>query len=221
MIPFCLKDVGLAKTLLQWVNELGRCENDCLLVADCKVQKPACSEIVALAESAFRSVTLISTPYSLPNEQWPYGPNWMFKTALKYIGEKLKTAFLWMEPDCTPLKRGWAETLESAYQKCGHPFMGAMVHSSGQAGRPGDHLTGCAIYPSNAYELLWVRLNERPEAFDMSTAPISVPLAFNSPLFFHSWGARASNDPAKISVHAVIHHQCKDGSLIQSLRQRK
>lgn len=204
--------------MLQWINELGPCDNDCLLVADCKMQKPACSEIVALAESAFRKVTLIFTPYSLPNEQWPYGPNWMFKTALKYIGEKFKSAFLWMEPDCTPLKRGWNSQLQDSYQLCGRPFMGSVVHSSGQPNRPGDHLTGCAIYPANAYELLWERLNERQEAFDMGTATISVPMAYHSSLFYHSWGARAKNDPAKIPDYAVFHHQCKDGELIRRLR---
>lgn len=188
-------------------------------MADCKVPRGSQESLLVLAQSVSQAATMIATTHSLPNEAWPYGANWMFRTTLKWQSEN-PVPFYWLEPDCTPLKRGWLGRLEDEYFQCGKPFMGGVVHSSGTTRQPGDHLTGCAIYPENAHKLLGKVLSERHDAFDMAIAHIAVPLAHHTDLFFHSWGARATTDPSRISPQAVIHHQCKDGSLINRLRKQ-
>lgn len=237
VLPFCSKDYSQAMDMLRWIQELGGCKNnDILLLGDFKMDKRDTDAIHNLAEKSFRKVESIRTPYSLPNESWPIGPNWMFETALRYVYEHYNNPFYWLEPDCVPLKPGWLERLESEYYKSGKPFMGAIVHSSGQANLPGDHLTGCAIYPNNAHEYL-EHIYGSPKAFDMESAETVVPLTHNTRLHHHFWGQknfsptfRKDNQPDNprntlllktIPKEAVIFHRSKDGSLIKLLRTLK
>lgn len=234
VLPFCTKDYKQALTLLKWIEDLGGCKNNqILLVGDFKIQKKDMDNIHNLAEKSFRKVESIQTPYSLPHEGWPAGPNWMFETALKYVYKNYENAFYWLEPDCVPLKKDWLSALESEYQKTEKPFMGAIVHSSGQPNLPGDHLTGCAVYPNNAHEYL-EHIYGQPLAFDMEMAPTVVPLTHETKLHHHFWGQRnfsptfkKDNSPDNprntlllrtIPKEAVLFHRCKDSSLINLLR---
>lgn len=229
VIPFCKHDYNLAKKLIEWIVELGGVsKHQCLLVVDCKVTFQQMEAMKALAERAFAGVEAITTPYSLPNESWPAGPNWMFETALRHIKQHYAAPFFWCEPDCVPLKPTWLDELESEYHACGTLFMGSIVHSSGQPNVPGDHLTGVAVYPHNAHDYLQ-GIYQGKEAFDMAMAPIVVPHTHHTNLHYHFWGQmklpptfkgneRNTLQMQKIPAEAVTYHRCKDGSLIDLLR---
>lgn len=236
-IPYCVHDFNQAKALLEWIGELGDSrDNPCLLVADIKVTSKNREIIQSLALKCFGEVRSITTPYSLPNESWPIGPNWMFQTTLKYVYEEWPLPFLFLEPDAIPLHNRWLTNLQEEYFRIGKPYMGAIVHSSGQAGLPGDHLTGVAIYPADAYERLKPIFSD-PRAFDMAMAPLVVPHTHHTNLHQHFWGKmnlaphfRRDNTPdqprntlllKKINPGASIFHRNKDLSLIALLRATK
>jgi hypothetical protein len=234
VMPFCRHDAKLAKTVLEWIIELGGQPNHkILLVADIKVDKEVQNELVMVARKAFKSVELITTPYSLRNEAWPLGPNWMFETALKHVYEHYMQPFFFMEPDVTPLKSGWLDKLEEEYNLCGKPFMGRIVSSTGRSDLPGDHLTGVACYPPDAY-VRFKHIFGQPTAFDMLTSETAVPETHDSELLQHFWGQldlapvfRADKSPdnpkntlllRNISPKAVTFHRSKTDSLIKLLR---
>ncbi len=234
VIPFYKGDYNQAKDLLEWINDLGEVKNNsCLLLADIKMPIADINVLRDIAQKCFKDVAVTTTPHSLPNEKWPIGPNWMFQTACEYVYKNTANPFLWLEPDALPLKRGWLAEMEDEYNCCGKPFMGAVVHSSGQDGLPGDHLTGVAIYPNNAHEYLKVNYNKR-EAFDMTSAPIVIPHTHHTDLHYHFWGKkdlspvfkadRSPDNPKNtlllktIPEEAVIFHRCKNDSLLKLLR---
>lgn len=236
VIPYCKSDMGQAQELLKWIEELGGCKgNPCLLVADCKVPATERNAMKALAEKSFAKVEAITTPFSLPNERWPIGPNWMFETTLRHVFAKYDQPFYWCEPDCIPLKPDWLEALEVEYNMAGKPFMGAVVSSSGQANLPGDHLTGCAVYPQNAHELLQ-HIYGGKAAFDMAMAETVLPLTHQCLGHFHFWGQkglpptfkvnRSPQNPENtlllgvIPRDSIIFHRNKDSSLIKLLREQ-
>lgn len=234
VIPFCSKDYNQAYELVQWIRELGGARNHkCLLVTPNRMSDSEVNKVYEIAKHSFASVQKIKTPKDLPNEAWPIGPNWMFETTLRHVYQNYRCPFYWMEPDCIPLKPGWADTLQREYDKHSKPFMGAIVHSSGQPNLPGNHLTGCAVYPNNAHELL-NHIYGSSNAFDMDMADIVVPLSHSTNKHFHWWGQKElaptfrgsinKNDPVnvmtmnRIPKEAVVMHRCKDGSLIKLLR---
>lgn len=105
VLPYCPADANQALRLLGWLQELGGCRhNKALLVADIKVPKQVQQQMNEKAQQVFQSFHAITTPHNLPNEAWPVGPNWMFETALRHIGSRKLGAFLWLEPDCVPMR---------------------------------------------------------------------------------------------------------------------
>lgn len=115
VIPFCTRDLNLARNLLAWIEELGKLpENDCLLVVDTKVSAEQAKPIESAAISIFKSVSTVRTPFSLPDEKWPIGPNWMWENAAKWVEAQHPTPWLWLEPDAVPLRDGWVKELEQA-----------------------------------------------------------------------------------------------------------
>lgn len=237
VIPYCNHDFNQAKKVLEWMNEIkGVQSNPCLLVADIKVPTEQQNILIKLASNIFREVRSITTPYSLPNERWPIGPNWMFQTTLKYVYEEWPMPFLFLEPDAIPLHEKWLFNLEEEYFRVGKPYMGAIVSASGQTNVPGDHLTGVAIYPADAYERLKGIFTD-PRAFDMSMAPLVVPETHHTKQHVHFWGNhklpptfrrhRGPDNPNNtllfgfIPKGSSIFHRNKDGSLIDLLRETR
>jgi hypothetical protein len=225
VIPVCEKDVNQALDLLRWVEELGGCPtNPLLLVLDCKVAEPLVEALKLVAKYGFSEVHVIRTPHSLPDEKWPIGPTWMFETAVKHIHSVWKRPFWWNEPDCIPLEPGWLTTLQDEYYECGRQFLGCIVEAQGGQQPAPRHLTGNAVYPPNAID--YVRHTFRTGlAWDIASHQQVVPHAKHTTLFQHDWGdfdrPPTFSDLTRLRPGAVVFHRCKDGSLIRLLRQRR
>lgn len=237
VIPFCRADQAIALNLLSWIEELGRLpENPCLIVADAKLSKEEIQPVVKAALKIFQSVEFVATPFFLPDERWPIGANWMFETAIRHIGSTSKRAFLWMEPDCVPVRETWLSEVEGDYDKAKRPFMGQII-LPGEASLPEQVLSGCAVYPGvMPREILARLIGNRQVAWDVSCASIIAPQTHHSPLFwtFHNHDSpptfvveRAPDGPRnaipldKIPKRAAIVHAGKDGTLIGLLRERR
>ena len=239
VIPFTQADAALAESLLEWIEKLGGCPaNPCLLVADCKLAKDVVKAVADRARRAFLTVTVTATPFSLPNEKWPIGPNWMFETALRAFGERNDRPFLWLEPDATPMKASWLADIENAYLACckRKPFMGQVMRP-GLAGLPNEMLSGVAVYPADACKRLLkeVIASKTKKAFDVATAEIVAPIAQHTRLIWNFHGPSRDASPTFVRViekghpknalplsaiptPTVLFHRCKDASLINLLR---
>ena len=229
VIPFCAKDAALAENLARWIYELGDCERHyCLLVADSEAPWNTALSVLSWAKKAFSIARLIVVPHV---DGWIPGSNALFNAAaIEMEGE----AFLWLEPDATPLARGWLDQIQNFYLQAKRktPFVGSLV-SHNNRGFPTPYFEGVAVYPEDAWEIMKAKWNPAV-SWVYACAEDVVPFACDSWAFQHLWG-EDNNPPkfAKTSVpgtstlsldslrkDAVVFHRCKDGSLIKLLRER-
>ena len=194
VLPFSRSDFSLAENLMNWLEELGRYEdNELLLVRDIKLTELECSRLYATARRVFKHVSSITTPFTLPDERWPVGPNWMFETTLRHI-VSLKNPhvpWLWLEPDAVPMRESWLRDLESTYDRAKQPFMGQVV-VPGMECLPERMLSGVAIYPSDPRVLTSllriVVQNKARRAWDVASADLVVPMAHHTRLIYNFHG---------------------------------
>jgi hypothetical protein len=229
-------DAERTAELLKWIAELdpmGVRPHNCLLVYDDAVAKEVRIEIGRLAKESFDYVGNI--PATIKNK---WAPNGMFLSAAKWIRDCCKSPWLWLESDCVPLKEGWLNDLAEAYEECPKKFMGPLIRAS-QAGLPDVHLTGCSIYPPDAYDVYenLKPLYENIVAWDIEAAGVVVPRSKDTELLFHYWGMKdmppvfvrekQRDDPKNfvtlnfLKPNAVLFHRNKDGSLIKLIREKK
>jgi len=232
VIPFHRGDVHLALSLLEWIKLLGKHPtHNCLLVVDCAMEWGSSMDALNLANGIFRSTSLITN--DKPTEGWIPGSCSLFAAAAQHM-ESIGEPFLWVEPDATPLHKGWLDAISAAYQQCGKPFLGSLVTHS-LSNRPNPYFEGCGVYPANT----WSRIKDKfilEESWTLWCAEEVVPHAVDSPLFQHFWGVkdlaptfvaqRKSDSPvnaltlADVRQGAALFHRCKDQSLIRLVRQK-
>lgn len=229
VLPYCHKDRLSAIRLLEWIRELDgdRALPTCFLVSSQPVKDSEDKEVIRAAFQAFQDVWIIKQRVA-DERGWPQSPNTLFKCACDRM-KAGKESWLWLEPDATPTKPGWLKMLDDEYQSCGKPFMGFRTEL------PWPHLNGVAIYPPNVEQLAPFLVRPNGNAFDC-TSPQEcahlLTLAHASALFQHTWSPVKERDLSKdapawtfdgtlegLKPEAVIFHRCKDGSLIDCLRQ--
>jgi hypothetical protein len=234
VLPYCSKDIELAKNLLKWIGELGGCPgHSCLLIADSVVPKEERAAVKALAIPSFANVDTI--PVSIPERG--FAPNHMFMLAAQQVMFSYKLPWLWLEPDCVPLKSGWLSVLSAEYAGSPKRLLGNLIEAT-QPGLPAVHLSGVSIYPPDVFPLYdaFASIKSANVAWDMEAASAAVPRAKNSQFMQHLWGQRdlpptfvkeaAAGLPVNakaldfIQPDAVLFHRCKDSSLISLLRER-
>ena len=240
VIPYCTKDAPEAKCLLEWIGEIqGTHPHDaCLMVADAAVPLEQQKEIGAVAKGIFSWAQTMMVPVKpAVNGQYQVPAAEMFKWAAMQIDTTLKWNWLWLEPDCVPLKSGWLSALTEAYNSQPKRFMGALIETD-QPGVPKVHLAGCAIYPNCFYQdIEKKKFCDGKTHFDLQWANYVVPGAVNTELLFHRWGAPSDPPTFKavkeltdgvnvgtldlIPPSAVLFHRNKDGSLIDLLRNQR
>jgi hypothetical protein len=232
VLPFYSGDLSLAKSLLGWINALGGCpEHNLLLAADANVQWDVVLDMIALGNKSFRNTGVITTKESVTG--WPKGSNVLFKTVAQHCKDH-HTAFLWLEPDCVPLRKGWIDEIQKAYNERTKPFMGR-IYSATDPGVPSKMMSGIGVYPENAIDLIG-NACDTDKAWDVMVADLVVPKCDNTRLIHHFWGqpnlaptfsaVRTPQSPINtftfemIDPESVIFHRNKDGTLIKLLRKR-
>lgn len=232
VLPFHNGDWQLARTLLEWCQYLRGCKRHSLLLLPAEAVRPqSVAEVQKAAAKVFNSTRLLPAVPGLPDETWPKGANAMFRAALQHTWP-LQRPWLWLEPDCVPMRSGWLDALESAYLKCRKPFLGHFIKTNSPK-LPEYVMTGVAIYPPNCSGL-WPRLKHPGIAFDVAISPGVIRQAHDSPLIWQYWGTKnisptftRSPIPPKnrylvglwhIPKTCVLFHRCKNGSLIQLLK---
>lgn len=119
----------------------------------CTNNTPYIDEITLELKKTFTEVGRIPTQEGF--DGWPLGPNIMFSDASSFMynnntGQDIPDAFLFWEPDCVPMKKGWLDDLETEYLSkpaiIGHVFAGGTA-SNGK--NIYNMIVGSAIYPAN------------------------------------------------------------------------
>ena len=235
-LAYCQKDVAQAKSLLEWMGKLGGPYpgHSILLAADNAVGMPLKTELHAKAKDLFGHVETMMVDVPANQQGWPKGANRMFHQASRQVQECFRQPFLWLEPDCVPLKSSWLIELDAEYGRSPKRFMGCFVRSK-QAGMPQVYLPGCSIYPNDAHELL-AKSCEKINGWDIESAALTIPRAANTPLiqdFFGQIGlpptfvaAKTETSPKNamplsfLRPEAVLFHRVKNSSLVDLLRER-
>jgi hypothetical protein len=248
VIPFCQADAELAKRLVYWIQELEgitpnssrpKCSHSCLVAYDSIVPLDTAKEVTLAARQYFRHV--IPLAVKVDSKDWPKSSNLMFHNVAQFVKDTYRFPFLWLEPDCTPLRSGWLDELAAEYEQCPTPYMGTLIKTD-EEGLPKVHMTGCSIYPANAIDLMkpFCDVNSTL-AWDIGSAgEIAGKMKCrDTNLIKHIWGQRDlaptfvyKKEPGKeypintmelaqIPESACLFHRCKDGSLITALKEQR
>lgn len=231
ILPTHNGDVSLAYDLVKWIAELGPCHKHTLNILPhaSLVGGRRLGALLDASVGVFNSTRLLAPVERIDNETWPAGANHMFRSLLK---RDINRPFLWLEPDCEPLRKGWLDAIEAEYLKCGKPFMGHNVISN-KKDLPRNSLAGCAVYPADTAPL--IPLITKPDlAFDIAIASHVMPRAHVTLLIYQFWGKKdlpptfvseAKRSGVKnaltlahIPEEAVLYHRVKDQSLEHLLR---
>lgn len=230
VLAFCPTDADQALALLDFIGQLGGCqEYSALLVADAAVDWAKCVDMLTLANRAFRDARIITTV--TPVTGWPDGANALWRTAAKHCKEKGSDWF-WLEPDAIPVKRGWLVAIDK--MRKGSRYFGHLYMYRQQATKV---MSGIAVYPSDAINLIGPCIEEQPnKAWDVSSAEVVIPLATHTKLIHHFYGeqdlaptfienrtsetTRNAFTLDQLPAEAVIYHRNKDGTLMGLLRKK-
>jgi hypothetical protein len=244
VLPFCKLDYKLAVSLAKYLQHLGPYKQHELMLVCRPDIKDHLEELEKLIGDQFGRVLTLT-----PNcaDGWPQGSNIMFHMIADYISRSVDCPCWYMfEPDNTPIKPGWANTLQEEYTRAARPFMG-VVHATfwkrkdGTFYQDGTHMNGSGIYPKNtpAYSRLFSTIPHTGLPWDVYWQWEIVKYAANTNYMQLDWrsfnfrrdkksgeivGDRApgilpAHLPApRLRPDAVVHHGCKDGSIMQIMR---
>lgn len=231
VLPTFQGDISQLVDLLKWIEHLGPCKaHKALIVADASLGYNACLKAKEVADRVFSDTKIICTPK--PVSGWPRGANHLFCRAAIDIWKFRKEPWLWLEPDAIPLRTGWLDEIQSAYDQCGKPYMGH-IYDCSQDGLPPRLMSAIAVYSKDA-ATYFTMVPDSPKAFDVEIAPRILEQGAHTNLIYHKWGEknkpptfRAEAQPgtnihslASIPKEAVIFHRCKDGSLYRVLGKK-
>ncbi len=245
VFPFSKNDLHLAVPLMVLIRNLGPYpRHDLLLAYSEELTKEERESVAVNARQCGWRTPAQAFTAQIPIQRWPDAPNAIFAQTASLIwgNPELRKPWLFMEPDCTPLKAGWADAIADEYNSdLRLPFLGfidttySVNNMTGEHVKTGEHLCGCAVYPPNLATFTQRHVN-CIGAFDHVIAPDIRPLARHSAIMQDNWstgnyrqeGERILCDPVTLRIAligrsavkpvqpgAVMVHGCKDGSLVK------
>lgn len=219
-VPFCHSDVDLTCRLLAWIHELGGARGfDAVLIPSFVCPPDGVRRVITEADRVFHTIRV--SPCQFTDAPWPVGPNMMFAWAAMVI----TGPFLWIEPDCVPTRATWLHEIREAYSICRKPIMAHWYDDK--------HTSGVAVYhPAAAKELC--NAGDKRHAWDSRSPELFRKLSENTTLIQHFWGQKGhppkfvhktNGEPYTATLRMVnpetaLFHRCKDGSLMDRLRER-
>lgn len=216
---------------LQWAIELDRKVNfNALLAYDDKTPKETVRQVTELARQLFRNVQEYC--YDAPYEQsWPLAPNHAWQRVAWHIyNTPIKESWFWWEADAVPLRSRWLDDLVDAYTAGKQPFAGHVVENMG-------HFNGVAFYPWNICDFAAQALYCRSAAWDVVLRDeVAGKVTALNDLILHCWNIGEDGWPTNgdgkhpsfpteadmlkfIGFQYALWHRCKDGSLIDRIRE--
>jgi hypothetical protein len=228
LLPFHKEALHIAEQWMSWAHELQCGRNHTMILMPTKGIDFA--KVEALARETFASVDILLDCEKITGH--PAGPNSMMRQAAWHCQMEKIGPWMFCEPDNIPLVTDAFDRWEREYKAFGKDFMGCF--------RPAhdvtpDYLSGNMMIPLNVLAKA-SRLGRRvlskdnvELAFDIVAAEQILPNAHFTKLLQqvpkNADGTSITFPDRKslsiISPDAVFFHPCKDGSLIERLREAK
>lgn len=248
VFPVSKADVRLAIPLAGHMAALGGLMRHKLLVVGTLQTKDAAEVILEKLTPLFASASLF-IPESECELGWPQSPNHLWSRTVRHLQRTHnRDPWYWFEADNTPIREDWLDAIETEYNQCGKPYLGAVQvtrmvdRKTGEFVKTdGEHLVGTGVYPADfpVRSLLWsyVRIDDGPnvEPFDVYLRHEIRANAAVSKLIQHNWrtenyeidsDGRIYCDPiddksvyGPVPPQTAVVHGCKDGSLIEALQK--
>lgn len=227
VFSFCHRDADLALKQAQWIRELGGVSHHNVMLACNQEARRREQEkpILDIYQRCFNTVELF-TPWD--EEETPSTGHlkharpanhlWV-RVVQRILNSRKDVPFLWMETDATPTRSEWADRIDEQFQACKHPFLGDHVIVKDTP----PHMSGIGVYHET-----WRHIPEfaciSEVAWDVALGAKMLALYYRTFLIQHEWkpaSFKTAKDLERIRPEALIYHQCKDGSLIDRLREAR
>jgi hypothetical protein len=229
VLPFIELDVPKVINLLKWCAELsGKVPYSIFILPFKGINF---TEVKMYAERAFADVQTITDSEGVTSD-WrnddkirdAAGPNSMFRQAAWYFYFHQRLGpWLYLEPDCVPLKKDWIAILESDHSAGGAAISGVKMEIGDRA-----YLNGVAIYPANVIQhtpgivnrTMWQQHPEMEVAFDIGGGEQVLQQAHQTDKIQLCYRAKWYQADLLVDPKAVLFHGDRDGSLIETLRRQ-
>jgi len=215
VLPFSANDAILCERMVDLIaihNEKFPREH-CLIVAAPDTHGETQTKIRIAAEVAFETVDFLALPWpKVAYASKAEAVNHLFYEAAIHAARSCQWPFLWLEPDCVPLRAKWLEELTAAYYSQPKRYLGSILASA-------DGKTKClsrvAIYPRGAGgEMKEFLAGKTP--FELAAGEIIVPRAGKTTLI-QQLAFNGTMAPSVIRDNAVLLHSDKAGILTSAL----
>lgn len=229
VIPVCNKDEQLVLKNLDWIADLdGKIDGDAVI--SCAEHFDVKSTLEKVRQVFRTPIDTITYPEWAGDPKWPHPQNWAWQSTARHFGNlksQYGVSWLWWEADATPTAKGWCDAIKSEYESGNKPFMGCVME---RVNGFDPHMNGVGIYPPEvaAYSIRAMLCRASPFDVVMWQDTQSRTHRANHIIQHH---CRENGDsthfPDQASVDAIVtpgvvlFHRCKDGSLIDRLRERK
>ncbi len=214
VLAFSSNDAPQAEFLLDFIFLVNRRvqEGHCLLVVAGDVHAEMQAKVEVAAKVAFEGVDVILAPKKVdPNKN--VHVNLLFKTAADHIAASYRTPFLWLEPDCVPLKYGWLDKLAEAHfdqpKRYSGPWKKVMTDGT-------LFLNRVAVYPPDCIKDLTAPLGTQGQ-FNLVAGPVVIPKATKSSLIQE---LAFADESTTVLPSAVLLHADKQGFVMNQLRDK-
>lgn len=215
VLPFSANDGVLAEHLCDFIHLVNKRQQEghCLLVCAGDVHDEMRTKVELAAKVAFAGVELIQAPKIVdPNKNVHI--NRMFKTAAEHVISTYRTPFLWLEPDCVPMKHGWLETIVDSHYEQAKRYSGPWQKVNTADGV--IFLSRVAVYPPDTMRELSAPLATQM-AFNIAAGPVVVPKSTKTNVIQQ---VAIQDESAKVLPSTVLAHSDKQGILMAGMRDR-
>lgn len=229
-LPCCADDGPYAEHLLDSIYQLnGRSQHGHILLAyahdlhsEMKMKLRICADLAFEGVTEFQATSRpiafdstntanmrieLKTKVEFVNNLW-------LQTA-HFVAGHYRWPWLWMEPDCVPIRPDWISQLAAGYANQPKKFMGRKMRR-----KVGENesffLSRTAVYPTSAFAELRGFVGSPP--FEWTSGNHTVPRSSTSRLIQETV---YDGDINKVAREAVILHSDKSGKLIEQLREGK
>jgi FkbM family methyltransferase len=219
--PFSITDEDQALKNAQWIAELGPYKNhDIVILSDRRCDIGISQAVVDALTPVFKHAQHQIAPADI--DGWPQGANYMFGYSTCMIANNPHEwpYFLWLEPDAIPMRKGWLDDLDAAYQRGGKPFMGEKVDLGEKRPDVPIHMSGVGIYPNPIVNHAGECCRAHDVAWDIAAKDQILPRCHFTKLIQHYWKHGTFTSLSGVRPEVVLFHSSKDGSLIDLLRKK-
>lgn len=211
VIPCHAGDCVRAERLLDQILALNRKKQSghALLVFAPDVPQENRDKLRITAEVAFKSVGIFGVllPKDLVDKQFIAAH--MIALTARHISKHFKSSWLWLEPDCLPLKSEWFVLLENGYERQPLRYMAGHI-KYGEA----IAMSRIAVYPNDAIVDM-----EASASMNVPFDFYAVNMSMKSRLF-QTVNIASKSDFWLIRPDAVLAHSDKSGALIDEITQQ-